>query len=73
MTARVHMLTLSGAQALAKAAGCEARHWDGRLHIYRKGVLLGSTLVCANLAPPAEPEVSRYAFDKIIAKETKPD
>jgi hypothetical protein len=69
MTERKHMVTLSGAKALAAASGCEARYYDGRLFLFRDGALLGSTLVCANLAPPAEPEISRYAFDKIIAKE----
>ena len=71
MTERHGMLTLSGAYALAKVAGLDARCWGGRFYVYRDGVEIGSTLVTQNLAPPAEPELLRWAFDRLIGKETQ--
>lgn len=69
MNARSHLLTISHARTIARARGCEVRHYGGRLYVFRDGVEIGSLLASDYLPPPAEPEVSRWSFDRILDKE----
>lgn len=66
MANRTHLLTLSGAKALAKTRGYETEERDGRLYFSRHGVETGSTLI--DTYQP-EPEIARHAFENITKGE----
>lgn len=53
-----HMLTLSGAKAIAKSRGYETQERGGRLYLLRNGVEVGSTLISTYQPEGGELEIS---------------